>query len=59
MRVFGFDSQPVESSGTGDFFFFFFFRQRSFSQLHNNLLFGNRYKLIFKEKESESLVLRN
>ena len=23
MRVFGFDSQPVESSGTGDFFFFF------------------------------------
>ena len=24
MRVFGFDSQPVESSGTGDFFFFFF-----------------------------------
>ena len=23
MRVFGFDSQPIESSGTGDFFFFF------------------------------------
>ena len=58
MRVFGFDSQPVESSGTGDFFFFFLI-QISFSRLHNNLLFGNRYKLIFKEKESESLVLRN
>ena len=41
MRVFGFDSQPIESSGTGDFFFFFL-RQSSFSRLYNNLLFGNR-----------------